>query len=825
MGPILLGFAENLALMLAMVFCYGLIIRVLKQRALLTDLGMGLLFGCACALAMQMTVPISDDVIIDNRIAVIALAGLFTRWPAVCLACVIACFSRWLIGGLGTWPGIACIICAAVTGLLMSIRWSVSKANCTWRQFLALGIISVLVTLPWTFALPAPIDAMAIFQRFAIPVLVMYPLGALVLGSLLLLMYRSLLLIDELSDSEKRFRRLFEGAPDAILVADMETGVIVDVNAHACALLGKPREALIGLHQTELHPQDQHELHQRQFQEHVQQLLEDGVTKEMRSHFLAHDGSLIPVSVTASLYRLHERSFVVGFFTDLRKPLATERALANAEKLTQYLLENAEAIIVALNKAGEIILFNAFAEQLTGYTLSELQGKNWFETLCPRDAYPEVWEEFQRLNSTGIARYFINPIRTKDGKECIISWRNTVIDDEVSDFSVISIGIDITEQRHMEQELRQSEKLQALGQLAGGIAHDFNNQLQIINGFAHVLLDQAADADKKKYAQTIVDTCRRSADLTAQLLAFSRKETSRKEVLSVRQLLQDMREILERTLEKQITIEFADIDEQFTVLGSQSDLEHALINVSINARDAMPEGGTLSFEVHVCELAQDEGPKQLEAGTYICIQIRDTGCGMTDEEQRHIFEPFYSTKAQGQGTGLGLAAVYGTLQRHGGAVSVESTPNYGTCFTLWLPKSTEAVITKQVKPKTFQSLADVRLMMVDDEALIVEVIQEGLALRDVQVTTFTDARTASEYARQHLDEFNIALVDLNMPDMNGAELIKSFHQQRSDFPVIVGTGFGPSAVDAYLHEHAYVRIMSKPYTLDTLIAEIEKLLN
>ena len=824
MNETIVGLAQNLALLMALVFGYGFILQFAKQRsALLVDLSMGVLFGLAAALAMHISIPILDGVIIDTRLTVLALVGLFARWPAIVVAGLIACIVRWLIGGVGTLPGIGCIVCASLAGYVMSLRYSMRARNCSWLHFVILGFatvfVTVFVTVPWIYSLPDATNTWPAFYSILIPITIMYPISALLIGVLLRHAHSSVLLIDNLADSEKRFRRIFEGAPNAILIADMETGHIVDANELASLLLGRKREDIIGMHQSQLHPAENNEIHRQQFADHVQQLRDRGHTDPIHSAFLTADEKHIPVEVTASLYHHQDRAYIVGFFKDLRSDLATERALANAEILSKHLVHAAEAIIVALDKEGQILLFNPFAEQLTGYTTAELKDRNWFEILCPRIEYPAVWDEFERLKDGGMPKSFINPIKTKNGDERIVSWRNVVVGDNDVRYATISVGIDITEQRHMEEELRQSEKLQAIGQLAGGVAHDFNNQLHIISSFSNVLLEQLESEKLRDYVKTIMDTCRRSADLTAQLLAFSRKGAVKKSIINVQVLMQKMKDVLSHTIDKQIRISVGEIPEQLHILASESDLEHVIINLAVNARDAMPDGGELSFELE--ERTLNEEQAALKAGDYVLFHVRDNGIGMNAEQMKHIFEPFYSTKRQGKGTGLGLAAVYGTMRRHEGTVTVESEETIGTCFTLWLPRMHGDCQAEETSADSDIKVAQKHLLMVDDEELIVTVISDGLEARDVHVTAYTDAREALAFAREHITSCDLALVDLNMPVMNGTELIKELHALRPDLPIIVGTGFGPDSVDAYIQEHDRISILSKPYSLDDLMQRIQ----
>ena len=828
MQAMLLGFAHNLSLLLAFVFCYALLLKYLPKRRFGTAVHAvvhGCLFGAAANLAMLMPIPVNSDVIIDNRIAVIALAAPLVGWRACFLALFLASLGRYAYGGLGTWPGITCIILVGLFSSLISRFWSLQRNNLRSLQLLIIGLATVVITLPVVFTLPAPLDAFEVFKKIAIPVAVMYPVSCVVIGVLLLFVQRAVELHDHLMVSENRFRILFESAPDAIIVANAKTGILLDANQHACHLLDRSQEALQGMHQSKIHPPRTEGDGRIGFSEYVNRMRRGDEMRPFEVAFRRPDGSDVPVECSSGLLKGASDELIVGFFRDLRERKRTERALLSAEALTQYIIDTANVLVVVLDAQGHIILFNAFAEKLTGWTQAELQGQDWFEVLCPRDAYPEIWEEFNSIADSGMPEHFANPIKTRSGDELMISWSNSLASHADLPFQTISVGIDITDQQALESQLRQSEKMRAIGQLSGGIAHDFNNQLQIISSLASLLLPQQANEKYTAYVQSILDSCQRSSDLTTKLLAFSRKGSVRNELIAVSQLLADTVSMLERSVDKKIEICFQDNAGEAQILGDASSLENALLNIALNARDAMPAGGRIVIEASRMDVAAGEiiqGDNALSAGAYCVLSISDTGTGFDEETGKRIFEPFFTTKSHGKGTGLGLSAVYGTMQEHNGAVLFETTLGVGSCFKLIIPlASAESASAEGERAMCTEPSGQTRLMMVDDEALILQVMGESLRLHGCTVHTFEEGAKALTWLAQDVYAVDIALVDLNMPTMNGLELIQRLHALRPDLPIILGTGLGTETVDDYIKEHPGISVLCKPFRLESLLELIQ----
>jgi two-component system, cell cycle sensor histidine kinase and response regulator CckA len=367
------------------------------------------------------------------------------------------------------------------------------------------------------------------------------------------------------------------------------------------------------------------------------------------------------------------------------------RQLKRSMEFAENLLETANVIIITLDTHACITSFNTYAEKLTGYTREEVMNKNWINLFIPGNDKETIRQVFLKvMENTQEVKEYENSIAIKNGETRYLSWRNNVIRDNSGEITrILSIGMDITRQKQLAEELRQSEKLQAIGQLAGGIAHDFNNQLACIVSFADILQKELTENTKLNlFVNNILVAAKRASDLTSQLLAFARKGKFIVKMINLHTMINEIIVLFKHTIDKRIRItQSLDAREPFT-RGDPSQIQNTLMNIVLNSRDAMPEGGELTFTTTTLVLDKefcDKSPFDIAPGSFILIIIKDSGCGISKENLQKIFEPFFTTKDQGKGTGMGLSAVYGTIRTHNGAIAVESEPGHGTTMKIFLP--------------------------------------------------------------------------------------------------------------------------------------------
>jgi signal transduction histidine kinase/CheY-like chemotaxis protein len=380
------------------------------------------------------------------------------------------------------------------------------------------------------------------------------------------------------------------------------------------------------------------------------------------------------------------------------------------------------------------------------------------------------------------------------------------------------IYADRTEESHLENQIRQMEKMDAVGKLAGGIAHDFNNQLTGIIGFAELLRRKNSAPDLDRYISHILTSSRRSADLTGKLLSFAHVGIVKPVTVSMHAILDEVITVLKRTIDKRIRIVCECAASPDSVKGDASLLQNAILNLAINARDAMPDGGQLSFHTRIVSLDQSVSfylDPTLTAGDYLLLEVADTGCGIPAELHTRIFEPFFTTKSSGQGTGIGLAAVYGTIKQHKGAISLNSELGRGTEFRLYLPldvdtgedavESSESRIIRARRPR--------RILLADDEILVREMIQESLEELGYQVTPCANGFEALSVFADRQDEIDLVILDMMMPELGGEDACEMLRELKPDAKVLLASGYAIQESTQSLLKRPHTAFIQKPFDL------------
>lgn len=816
MPPLILAFLQNLILPLALVYGYGLVLRCRTGPTWGRWGGVvvGLLFGAGAVLCMLMPLQLAEGVTIDNRNTPVVLAGPFGGPLAAVVASVLAGSYRWSQGGVGALPGILALLSSGALGLLLSQRWSARLGNLRLRHTVLVGLLMVGVTLPWTLLLPAAVDPIGTTLRIALPIGVIYPLATFVIGGLLLQVERQHRMGDDLRDSEDRFRQLFTHAPDAIFVADPDTGMILDVNPRGCALLGRDRHTIVGTHQSGLHPSHDEQLSRETFRQHGEQSRSGTTSTATQTMVVGADGERIPVEIVAQVMTLGGRQAQVGFFRDLRERQRAERALAAATAHTERIVRTVDAVILGLDGTGVILRANPAAERLLGRSLAALLGQDFVALAVPVERFPEVAHAFGRLFASGEPRDIEGGLLRGDGSEAQVTWRCSLVEDPGDALRIIVIGLDVTRQKALEERVHHAEKLHVVGQLAGGIAHDFNNQLQIITG--HVdLLRHGVDAGRRDaILATVQDSCRYAADLTAKLLAFSRKAAVRRDDLDLNQIVHAAHALITPGLGARVRIVLNLTQAPLPIRGDAASLQGVLFNLAFNARDAMPDGGELTLTT-----ACRSGPTGSDSvsSPQAELTVQDTGCGMTPVVLARIFEPFFTTKPIGRGTGLGLAAVYGTVQEHGGTIAVRSTPGQGTMFTLSLPLLEATRCRSSCVAQMPVQVRAARIIIIDDEPAIRDLMSGALQSAGHHVRSFADGAAALAVLRADLTSIDLVIVDLNMPGLSGVDLISEMVVLHPNLPIVVCTGHGPKEVAAVIRDLDAITVITKPFALAELI--------
>jgi PAS domain S-box-containing protein len=382
---------------------------------------------------------------------------------------------------------------------------------------------------------------------------------------------------------------------------------------------------------------------------------------------------------------------------------------------------------------------------------------------------------------------------------------------------------DVTEQTRLFERLRHMEKMDAIGQLAGGVAHDFNNQLGGIMGYAEMLAARLEEPGLRRYAANILTCARRAEDLTAKLLAFARKGKYQSVCVDMHAIIHEVVDFLSHSIDKKIEIkQFLTADPCFTQ-GDPNQLQNTLLNLAINAADAMQGGGELVFETANREL--DAGycagvPYKIEPGPYLHICLSDTGCGIPQENLDHIFEPFFTTKEVGKGTGMGLAAVYGTVKQHGGAINVYSEVGRGTTFRLYLPLESGETVAEKQAAETVRAPREAAILVLEDEQLIRAMTEDMLVDLGYRVTTRENGESGLAYFREHWREIDLVILDMVMPLMSGPEAFRAMKEIDPDVKVLLASGYSAGGAARELLAEGVRGFLQKPFTLAELSTKV-----
>jgi len=508
--------------------------------------------------------------------------------------------------------------------------------------------------------------------------------------------------------------------------------------------------------------------------------------------------------------------FVLYLVSTLRHSIIQSRS---AHARTRDILDaTSDAIVIHEPRNGAIVEVNETALRMFGCDRSAIVTQSPVDSGLAAGYLRQAVDHVRRATSEGPQRFEWLAKREGNSFWLEVILRGASIAD---DQCVVAVLRDITERRRLEQRVREAETFRAVGQLAGGVAHDFNNQLVGILGNAEFMLEAATgNHELQACAEAVLSSGHRAAALTRQLLAFARRARLHNVPVDTHQLIAEVAGLACRSIDKRIVIEQQLEAEHAVTIGDASALQNALLNLLLNARDAMPSGGTVRFTTRNLDLRRqsfrDSNPS-LAPGAYIEVCVADTGCGIGPEVIGNVFEPFFTTK--GSGTGMGLAAVRGTVLEHQGSVDVTSEVGRGSTFRLLLPVSDEAVEpcpSLASDPKSAHGRS--QILVVDDESSVTSVVKSALVRGGYEVEACNDGQRAIELCGSR--HFDLVLLDVMMPDLDGLEVLQRVRARRSDTRVIVMTGHAPESVQTRLLEYPEIAVLPKPFLPKDLLHEV-----
>jgi PAS domain S-box-containing protein len=632
---------------------------------------------------------------------------------------------------------------------------------------------------------------------------------------------------------------LLEAIPDAMVAVD-ETGTILQVNSQTEQLFGYDRDLLIGQKIEMLVParyRRQHKRHRDDFA-HAPKIRRMGAGLDLYGK--RRDGSEFPVEISLSPVEAENGLLVLCAIRDTsdRKRIEADLRRANeeletrtAQQLGDYrarlasIVDSSEDAILSKDLNGTITSWNKGAERIYGYTAAEAIGKP-ISLLTPRDRTDEVSTILEKIRRGESLEHYQTVRVTKDGRHLNMSISVSPLRDTSGKIAGASvIARDVTAQKKTEDHLRQAQKMEAVGRLAGGIAHDFNNILGIITSCTELLRDRMdPKAEPSQYINHIRQASERGASLTRQLLAFSRKSVVQFQILDLNERLQDVSKLLRPLMGDDVEIVLRPKSSSTVIETDPGQLDQIVVNLAVNARDAMPHGGKLILETSTVygdeTFSAQHGP--MKPGKYVMLAVSDTGSGMDDATLTRIFEPFFTTKELGKGTGLGLATVYGIVQQSGGHIWVYSEVGRGTTFKIYFP-SVEHKIGIETKPEVEAALPrpeGTTILLVEDDEIMRSLTRQLLVEQGYQVIEAGDGKSALESLASHAGRVDLLLTDVVMRGMSGAELVTRVSHSHPSVKVIYMSGYTGELIAEREILKSGIALLEKPFTRSALLKTI-----
>ena len=629
-----------------------------------------------------------------------------------------------------------------------------------------------------------------------------------------------------LRESEALFRLLFQEHPAVKLLIDPENLRIVDANKAAVDFYGWSREQLLKMKVQDISTTPLEEI------KRSTELVRLGKRTDFEFQHRRADGSIRDVAVLTGIIEIKGKPLFHSIVHDITQ---RKRAEAEIQRLQTAIEQGGESIVVT-DTTGAIQYVNAAFEQLTGYRRAEVLGQTprLLKSGQQDDAfYRDLWETITH-GRTWRGR-MVN--RRKDGnlytEESTIS---PIFDSGGKIINYMAVKRDISEHQRiawekaqLEEQLRQSQKLESIGRLAGGVAHDFNNMLSVILGYGEVLMQKLNPGDPlRDYVKQILEAGKRSASLTHQLLAFSRKQTLQAEVLNINDRLRNLEKMLRRLIGEDIDLQMALADNLALVLIDPGQFDQIIINLAVNARDAMPTGGKLTIATANVDIDEQfvKNHAGVVPGKYVMISMTDSGCGMDETVLAHLFEPFFTTKEKGKGTGLGLAMVYGIVKQSGGHIWAYSEPGNGSTFKIYLPPTQEKRQGQEVSITAEEDHigAGRRVLVVEDEEALRELLQTILSRLDFEVFFAANGGEALLLVEEQDLKPDLLITDVVMPGMSGTVLVERLRSRQPDLKVLFMSGYTDKSIAPHGTLDPGMPFIQKPFTINDIAEKIRQVL-
>lgn len=629
-------------------------------------------------------------------------------------------------------------------------------------------------------------------------------------------------------EAREKFWRLIEFGPDAMVVVDRE-GKIVYVNRQAEDLFGWTRDELLGQKLEVLLPEalrQVHVEHRRRYSAAPRHRL---MGPGLELYALRRDGSTFAVDVSLGPIEAPEGLLVAASVRDNTERKQLEQRLRTSEQRYRSLVEGAVYGIYRSTLDGRLLEANPALVEMLGYRSRE----ELLQLNLDRDVYADPGERSRLIAEHQSSDRFTaveTRWRRRDGRVITVRLSGRVLRDskgQIVEFE--GIAEDITERRLFEERLIRQQRLEAIGSLAAGVAHDFNNLLTVILNNSDLLLARLAPADPMRLeVEEIRHAALRGGELTRQLLAFSRRQSAKLEVLDLSRLLQKLEPMIRRLIGEDVRLEIHSEPGLWYVRADPAQLEQVVMNLVVNARDAMPHGGDLTLSVGNLAVRREDGVWEslVPPGEYLRFSVRDTGQGMSEEVRARAFEPFFTTKPVGKGSGLGLATVYGIVKQSGGFVWIDSAPGAGTTVTVLLPRTHESPPAEPAPtPRPEGVELQVTILLVEDEAPLRRAAARALEQHGFRVLSAAGGPEALALVRSHKGPIDLLITDLVMPEWSGKEVAERLLREHPALRVLYMSGYPDKIAGGYELSAAGTWFIAKPFDVPSLVAKVREVLS
>ncbi|HCC46792.1 MAG TPA: hybrid sensor histidine kinase/response regulator [Elusimicrobia bacterium] len=828
------------ALLLVLVALYsGIRFRIPYESSLpssFRDMVTGVLIGLIGIAVMANPWVIEPGVFFDTRSILLGVTGLFFGALPTALAVAITGAFRIVVDGAGALSGVSTLLVSAGLGLLWGHFRPRLKETGGLAELYLFGVAVQLLMLACFFLLPWT-KAMHILHHALVPTIVIFPLGTVLLGLLLIRQRRSLTMAEELCEKEAMYRALIENSNDAVFFHGLEPGgrptKFIEVSKVACERLGYSREELLALTPMDIDSGDMAEERRTALAE-----LESSGQAVFEMAHSAKDGRRLPVEISSRVFEYAGRPHVLSIARDLTERKRADASLKEAKDLLESIVENVPLTIFLKNAADlRFVLLNRAGEELLGYNREALLNKN------DLNFFPQEQAEHFMAKDREVLEHCIGldipeePLDTaKRGRRLLHSRKVCIKGPDGKPKYLLGISEDITERKHAEQEkakleaqLQQSQKMEVVGRLAGGVAHDFNNILTVIKFYGGLIRKSFTPEDPRRAdAKEVLDAAERAAALTRQLLTFSRRQIIMPKVIDLNTVIVGMKCMMSRLIREDVKLETRLCGQPCLVLADSGQMEQVFMNLLVNARDAMPHGGTITLET---EIFTPDGKffaarPGLPRGRLVRLTARDTGHGMTAEVRDHAFEPFFTTKPVGSGTGLGLSTILGIIEQSGGEIELESEPGKGTAFFIYLHLAEAAeTAVEEKRPERVAPGGHETVLLVEDDQALRRLGERLLRDNGYAVLAAASGQDALQALERHGRPVDLLMTDLVMPGMNGRELAFEVARRQLAGRTLYMSGYTDEVITKHGVLEPGLAFIYKPYTVEAMTAKVRDVLD